>query len=32
MFAKKQLVSPALSSEEIDHGIALSKSGDFVGA
>src|SRR5476649_1143652 len=32
MFAKDQLASPVPSSEDIDHGVALSKSGDFVGA
>ena len=32
MFAKNQLVSPVPSSEEIDHGIALAKSGDFARA
>ena len=32
MFAKKQLVSPAPSSAEIDHGIELAKSGDFARA
>ena len=32
MFAKKQLVSSALSSAEIDHGIELAKSGDFARA
>ena len=32
MFAKKQLVSLAPSSEEIDHAIDLAKSGDFARA
>ena len=32
MFAKKQLVSLAPSSEEIDHAIELAKSGDFARA